>query len=404
MDDELLRRLISGEVRGVSACLLRACLAGISVPCCAATRLRNFLYDCGLFRAYDVHLPVVSVGNITFGGTGKSPMVAWLCNYLIERKLQPGIISGGYKQEFTHDSNNKISTSNRTENKTDSHNSSPSGVNDEYLELKLRLPTVRHIQNRDRVLAAAEFLRGKKQGRRRGNVDVLILDDGMQHRRIVRDYEVVLVDATNPFGYGWHFPRGFLRESVGGLRRADALILTRADMIPNDQRETIAKRLKKIAPNAVYAEAVHAPKKLVYLDKTESSIDLVAGKSFLGFCGIGNPRAFENLLSNTAGKFSYDKPKSFKKYSDHHKYTRTDLLNIINEALSLKVDFIICTMKDMVKLRQITQNESDPAFLRFTQRIPIVAINIDFKFINNETNFKNSLDNFIKNHRNNSQQ
>ena len=157
-------------------------------------------------------MPVVSVGNITLGGTGKTPLVRWIVQWFRDRGIPVAIVSRGYGAQS-------------------------GDANDEALELRRLLPDVPHIQNPDRVAAArqavAEF-----------GCRAIVLDDGFQHRRIGRDFDIVLLDALAPFGFGHVFPRGTLREPIEGLRRADAVVLSRADLLDPSQREDIWRTVR----------------------------------------------------------------------------------------------------------------------------------------------------------------
>ncbi|MDR2760979.1 MAG: tetraacyldisaccharide 4'-kinase, partial [Planctomycetaceae bacterium] len=251
MKEEWFRRLVSCESRGIIFSLLRIFLFGVSIIYWVVTSIRNFFYDFGIFKVYGADIPVISVGNITLGGTGKSPMVAWLCEYLIGQGFRPAIVSRGYRRKKSN-SSGEVDGGLRV--KEIDGGDRIDGVNDEYLELSFRLPDVYHFQNRDRVVAIRDLLRFVFSESSRGGVDVVILDDGMQHRRLGRDFEIVLLDAMEPFGYGYIFPRGRLRESVRGLSRADVILLSRSNCISAEERSRISETVSKVASKAIYAE------------------------------------------------------------------------------------------------------------------------------------------------------
>ncbi|MDR0391251.1 MAG: tetraacyldisaccharide 4'-kinase [Planctomycetaceae bacterium] len=375
MWEKWFRQLVSGERRGLWAFFLRLFFWCVSIFYGFVVQVRNFLYDKKILKIHKTNIPIVSVGNLTLGGTGKSPMVAWICEYFIEQGLQPAIISSGYKHNKTKNTNN---TTNKTE------------VNDEYLELAFRLPNVCHFQNRDRVFAVCELL--DFVGRSGGVVDIVVLDDGMQHRRLQRDFEIVLLDAMLPFGYGYFFPRGFLRESLRGLRRADVVLLSRADCISEVERQNIAAKVCEISPNAIYAEVIHSPDKIIYYGGVESAADSICGKNILAFCGIGNPNAFYSTLQKKS-----DGQIHFVQFPDHYSYTKDDFIRIMQDAISLQVDIVICTMKDFVKINQLLNSlpESDLAQQLLT-KIPIAALTIQIKFLTNESQFKETLNKKFK--------
>ncbi|MGE0376761.1 MAG: tetraacyldisaccharide 4'-kinase, partial [Planctomycetaceae bacterium] len=195
MNESHFLDLISGRRRGVVAAMLRGALT-LGIPAYgAAVRARNCLYDMGLRRIHDAGIPVVSVGNLTTGGTGKTPVVAWAAEWFRSHDVRPCLVSRGYRLL-------------------------EAGGNDEQRVLAQLCPQVPHVQNRDRVAAARIAVRLH-------DADVVILDDGFQHRRLARDLDIVLIDTTNPWGYGHLLPRGLLRELPSALRRADLVVLTR---------------------------------------------------------------------------------------------------------------------------------------------------------------------------------
>src|SRR4051812_36636358 len=186
-------RAIRGE-RGVGCALVRGALGAMEPLYRAAVASRNRFYDfAGQTR---LPRPVISVGNITTGGTGKTPMVAWLATQLLEQGMHPAILLRGYSR---------------------------GGISDEQQMLQRQLPGVPVQANADRVEGARMVLGEHPE------VDVFLLDDGFQHRRVARDFDLVLINAREPFGLGRVLPRGLLRESLDGLKRAHGFVITRAD-------------------------------------------------------------------------------------------------------------------------------------------------------------------------------
>jgi tetraacyldisaccharide 4'-kinase len=338
------------------------------------------LYDKKILKIHNANIPIISVGNITLGGTGKSPMVAWICEYFISQGLHPAIISSGYRHGKTKNKKTKNNTEINIE------------VNDEYLELAFLLPDVYHFQNRDRMFAIRELLSFVALQGQGAGVDLIVLDDGMQHRRLRRDFEIVMLDAMLPFGYGYFFPRGMLRESVCGLCRADVILLSRADCVSENERREIADKVNAIAPNAIYAEVVHSPKGVVYYGGVEAAPDAICGKNILAFCGIGNPNAFMATLNDLSYKQIH-----FMQFTDHYAYTKNDIIGIAQVAIVLNVDIVICTMKDFVKVNQIlTSNTESDLAQRLFHNIPLAALTIQIKFLSNESQVKEALNILLK--------
>ena len=307
------RALVSGEQRGPAASLARALLRSAEVPYSLAMRLRNRRYNTGRSPVHRVGVPVIGVGNITLGGTGKTPMVEWIARWYRERDVRVAIISRGYGAEA-------------------------GARNDEALELEQKLPDVPHLQNPNRVEAAAIAIEEFE-------TQLIILDDAFQHRRIHRDLNIVLLDALEPFGFGHVFPRGTLREPLVGLQRADAIVLSRADMASEHRRAEIRKRVEEIAPAASWAEATHAPQRLITASGMEAALASLIGKRIAAFCGLGNPAGFRHTLDDCGYELV-----GMREFPDHHNYTREDVQWLDAWASQLSADALVCTHKDLVKL------------------------------------------------------
>ncbi|MCL2005983.1 MAG: tetraacyldisaccharide 4'-kinase [Planctomycetaceae bacterium] len=308
--------LVSGRKTGISASILRSALRLLEFPYSTVIACRNLLYDKNIFATHHLPVPMISVGNLTLGGTGKSPMTAWLCQHFLEQNLQPGLVSRGYGKG--------------------KHN-----TNDEFLEMSHRFPAVPHLQNPHRATAIQELLRAQPVD---VPVDVIVLDDAFQHRQVARNLDIVLLDATAPFGFGHIFPRGTLREPVGELRRADVVLLTRADLVDEAQRQEIQQRVLAINPKIVWGETVHVPTALISPDSTSEAIESIRGRSALAFCGIGNPAAFRKTLERCGVEIA-----KLMTFPDHHRYSARDVDGILRTARELGTDLILCTMKDLVK-------------------------------------------------------
>ncbi len=297
----------------MSAALARAALRTASVPYGWAVSVRNRRFDRG-DRVVTAPVPVVSVGNLTVGGTGKTPMVEWLARHARQQGLRVAVLSRGY-------------------------GAAADGRNDEALELELALPDVPHLQDPDRTATAA--IAAEELGSQ-----LLVLDDGFQHRRLARDFDLVLLDATEPFGFDRLLPRGTLREPVAGLRRAHAIALTRADMLDGGARDTIRRRVERINPHAAWCEVAHRPARLLASDGAGEPLVKLAGKPIAAFCGIGNPAGFRHTLETLGGQIV-----AWREFPDHHGYTRADVDDLAAWAGAAGAAMLVCTRKDLVKLR-----------------------------------------------------
>jgi tetraacyldisaccharide 4'-kinase len=278
-----------------------------------AVERRNARFDDGRAKIARVNAPVISVGNLTVGGTGKTPFVAWVAAWFGERGVKVAIVSRGYG----------------------SRRGMP---NDEALELAARLPDVPHLQNANRVAAA-------KQVFQKGLGHLLILDDAFQHRRLARELDIVLLDALEPFGYGHLLPRGLLREPIQGLARAQVVALSRSDAVTEARRQEIRREVQRYAPHAIWVEVVHQPQRLISATGEMTPIEELRGQGVAAFCGIGNPAGFRHTLAACGLPVT-----SFLELSDHCAYSEQDLSQLRAWLKPLPVQYAICTRKDLVKI------------------------------------------------------
>jgi len=314
-DAEAFKRLVDGTARGAAPTLARLALAGLAVPYGLAIGCRNAAYDHGFLRAAPGAVPVVSVGNLTLGGTGKTPLVAWLARAVAARGLRPAIVSRGYGAVRGERS-------------------------DEAAELAILLPAVQHVADRDRVA-------GVRTAAAAG-AEIALLDDGFQHRRLARDLDIVAVDATDPFGGGRLFPRGLLREPISGLARAHAVVLTRATAVDVRRRSEIRLALAEACGGTlppVWMEATHRPVQLRSASSDTQPLERLSGTRIAAFAGIGNPAAFRASLENAGATLA-----GFRSFPDHHVYTDADRQAIRGWAAGLHADLVVTTLKDLVKV------------------------------------------------------
>jgi len=310
------RDLVSGRRRGLLATLARGLFGGCEIPYSLVMGIRNACYDRRIARVHRVDVPVVSVGNLTMGGTGKTPMVEWLARWFRRRGVNVALVSRGYKTNV-------------------------GSQNDEALELAQKMPDVPHLQNPDRVAAA-------KQALEEHDCHLILLDDAFQHRRIHRDLDIVLIDALEPFGFEHVFPRGTLRERLRGLSRADIVALSRADTASAESREAIRMRVQQLAPHADWVEVAHQPGSLLASTGERREIASLAGQRVLAFCGIGNPAGFRHTVQSCGCELV-----DFREFPDHHPFLDKDVADLEDWAHRLEdVTAILCTHKDLVKINR----------------------------------------------------
>jgi tetraacyldisaccharide 4'-kinase len=306
--------VVRGERRGPFAMLARPVLRLASWPYGLGAWARNRLFDRGWKTVHRAAVPVVSVGNLTLGGTGKTPCVEYVARFYSDLGVRVAILSRGYGGD--------------------------AGRNDEAMVLEENLPDVPHLQGPNRVglaTTAAEEL----------EAELLVLDDGFQHRRLHRDLDIVLIDATRPPTRDYLFPRGTLREGAGSLRRAGAVMLTPCDQVPAAELEGIRGWLRRRFPGKPVATTEHRPNGLIGEPGDVSPPECLGGRTVGAFCGIGNPAAFRRTLEGLGATVA-----SFRTFPDHHAYTREDVDDLTRWAETLPADGLIATtQKDWVKLR-----------------------------------------------------
>ncbi len=344
LSQERHREIVTGTGLASGDGLLRVLLGMAAIPFWMGTSARNAMFDLGLRTAKKVNIPVVSIGNITTGGTGKTPVVALVCELCRELGIAPGIISRGYR-------------------------SLDGQANDEKLLLELLLPDVPHVQNRQRILAAEEILRSSD----RPAPGMLVMDDGFQHRQLHRDLDIVLIDATNPFGYERLLPRGLLREPLESLKRADVVLLTRANQVSNATRATLLQQLQSLVrPGVPVLSVSFEPTQLVGVSGEIRDIAIKEKQIVTAFCGIGAPENFFATIRKLGLKLD---PEQTIAFPDHHHYTATDLERVRKLAHAERSDAVLMTLKDLVKVRPLMSSwREDAGFKSQLWALDIAAV------------------------------
>jgi tetraacyldisaccharide 4'-kinase len=417
-DEQFALRVLSGERTGAVAGALRGITAAIEPVYAAVVSARNRLYDAGVFRSHDLGRPVISVGNITTGGTGKTPVVAWLARRLVESGHTPAVLIRGYKSagnggisdeaevlrallpepasvgtgigegadrttatanadrvSGTTGADRKIATANAgRESATAGADRVSATAGPGRTIAAADADRVIVAVGADRVAAAAGVLRD------RADVSVFILDDGMQHRRVRRQFELTLIDACRPFGFDHvasqsvqyvqtharpharlharlhvrlhvrpHvLPRGLLREPMRGLGRADAFLITHASEAPPSKLDAIVAELSRHNPAAGVYYCDHQIAGLIDADDIRRPVDILRGRKYAVACGIGNPAAFTTAMAKLAGE-----PAAKRWFADHYAFTAEDLASIRKSAGEAGAECIVVTEKDWVKLKSL---------------------------------------------------
>ncbi len=303
-----------GGALGVAA---RLGLAAGSAVFGAAAALRRAAFAAGLRARHALPVPVVSVGNLTAGGTGKTPFTVWLARALLAAGKRPGVLSRGYGA--------------RAEG---------SLLSDEgAVRAALLGPSVPQVETPDRVRGGASLLAAHHE------IDVLLLDDGFQHLRLRRDLDIVLLDATDPFGRGHLLPRGLLRERPAALARAGAVVISRAERVTAPALAALRARVAALAPDAVVAVARLRPRALLGPKGGESPLSGLRGAAVHAWAGIGNPEAFAGTLRDLGARVV---GTTFAR--DHHRPTDAEMAAVAAAAAAEGADRVVVTLKDLVKL------------------------------------------------------
>ena len=296
------------------------------------------------FRIRKVKARVISIGNITWGGTGKTPLAIKLARELSERGKKVAVLTRGYGK-------------------------------DEVAELEKKLPNISVKVGRDRVRTARAAVKDGAQ--------VLILDDGFQHLRLHRDLDIVNINATQPFGPGGLIPQGTLREPVEHLGRAHIFVLTKSD-IGSKNLHWIRQKLVSVKPHAVIFEAVHKP--LQFMDFRRNKflpLTEIKGKKVATLSGIGDPFSFEKTVENLGAEIAFA-----ARFDDHHRYTEADMMDFIRRCKELGLKETVTTEKDYYRLQPILKRKRPHEI----NNLSFLVLDIEFQVMDEEDSIRRCLD------------
>ncbi len=321
-------------------------------------RARDFLYRKGILRHHTLGCQVISIGNLTVGGTGKTPVVEVFARTLQQKGRKVAILSRGYKKEepplLERLAGKLLLQEKRTPPRIVSDGrtlllDSAMGGDEPYM-LASNLPDVAVLVDKDRV----------KSGRyaiSRLGCDTLILDDGLQYLYMKHRVEIVLVDSRNPFGNGYVLPRGILRESVANLRKADYVFITKCNGMDNSG---LKSEIRRHNPKAEIIECRHEPRHLTHVFTTaRKELEYLRGLRVIALSGIAAPEGFESSLEALGAKVA-----ARIRYADHHRYTQQQIIEAINRARAEGADAIITTEKDAVRFPRLDRSDVPVYFLR----------------------------------------
>lgn len=309
-------------------------LSLISYVYSAVIKVIDICYRLGIRKVRKVGVPVVSVGNLTLGGTGKTPFTLMLAEYFHGKGKDPAILIRGY------------------------------GL-DENRMLEQVLPDIPIYVGRDRIKSAERAI---SDGR-----DIIILDDGYQHRTLYRDVDVLLFDSEKPFGNRKLFPRGVLREQVSSVSRADLGVITKADKVTQERLEYTKDAIQAASGDLPLCVSAHRPVMLMDITGTGFPPETISGKKVMLVSGIGDPGYFENTVKGLDGKVL-----ETLIYSDHHDYDETDIKAIFQKSEGSGVEYIITTEKDLVKLKELDISSIEERLLVLRVELNIIEGREDF--------------------------
>lgn len=355
-----LYELVHGGKSGILATVLLGMLHLFSLIYELGVKFRLALYERGISKRYRLNCHVISLGNITVGGTGKTPTAQQLASIIRDMGHKVVILNRGYRANWkgqvglVSDGRKIYMTVNE--------------AGDEAYLLAKNLPGVAVVIGKDRAITgryAVEEL----------HADVVILDDGFQHWKLARDLDIVLIDTLNVFGNNFLLPRGTLREPLANLKRAHAYLLTKVDQSTNSARDTIRTILSKYNAAAPVVESMHSPRCFFEIEDwykrglrcSRIALDTVRDRKVLAFSAIGNPSSFEQTLADVgAGSI-----KSMR-YPDHHNYSMAEMQCIMQKAVDSGACALVTTEKDAVKI---------PAeFIHSDRPLPVYILSIELNF------------------------
>ena len=356
--------------------LLLVFLKGLSFVFAAVVAIRYALYRTGILRRYPLGIQVISIGNVTAGGTGKTPVTEIFARTLAAEGRKVAILSRGYRRKeapwwqrmFTQVVTPPLVVSDGRRVLLDA----ATGGDEPYM-LASNLPGVAVVVDRNRVKAGRYAIK-------RLGCDTLILDDGFQYQKLKHSVEVVLVDSTNPFGNGNMLPRGILREPAKNLKRADIIFLTKC----RGDVSAVKDVIRKYNSSAEIVECNHTPRVLKDVwSREEFPLDWLKGKTTCTLSGIASPKGFENSLRHLGAKVVW-----CERYADHHRYDSSEVLYALNRSADMGADALVTTEKDAVRFPRFETTPVRCLYLRIA--IEILAGGESFTQIINRICFRKS--------------
>lgn len=336
--------------------------------------IKLLAYKCGLFRKTKIGCYVISLGNITVGGTGKTPTAQCLAREIRELGYKVVILNRGYRAKW------KGKVGIVSDGKQLYMDAAEAG--DEAFMLAKHLPEVPVLIGPERAITGAYAVE-------HFGAEVAILDDGYQHWQLDRDMDILLVDAVSVFGNGYMLPRGTLREPISHIDRARVCLMTKVDQSSEKSRGYIRSMVSKYNKEALIVESIHQPRCLIRLDDWFRNISAdgipvseLKDKKVMALSAIGNPSSFEQTLSNIGAVVVES-----LRFPDHHDYTVRELLDVVNQAHQMDAEAIVITEKDAVKVPQLPRADFERQY-----SLPIYVICVEVNFLEGKDDFRQLLE------------
>jgi len=326
-----IENIISGRERGFLAALSRSILFLLSVLYSKLAKLRFVLYQNNFLKKKEAGVPVISIGNITTGGTGKTPFTSFLAAQLKD-KHKIAIISRGYGASKEVDEPFLIKA------ESDLY-ASAAEAGDELFMLARNYDNLIFIRSANRY-------QGTKLAEAEG-ADLILLDDGFQHYQLKRNLDVVLIDAENPFSNNRVLPAGLMREPFTALKRADLFLINRSENIDFNRLKELKKSLTTLSPTnkGVFSAETKLESCITVAGQKKEELAFLKEKKVFAFSGIGSPDAFKKSIEAAGGELV-----SYRVFKDHYNYQKEDLLTLLDQYSASQADLILTTEKDAVKL------------------------------------------------------
>jgi len=354
-----LYKLVHGQEPGILAVFLLGLLHFMSLIYAFGVSIKLHLYQFGIFQQQKLDCQVISLGNITVGGTGKTPTAQRLATIIQEMGYRVVILNRGYRAGWegqvglVSDGQKIYMTAIE--------------AGDEAYLLAKSLPGIPVVIGRNRIITGQYAVKELQ-------AEVIILDDGYQHWQLARDLDIVLIDALNVFGNNFMLPRGTLREPLSNLARAQAFLLTKVDQSTDHAIDIIHGTLARYNDKALVVESIHQPKCFVEIEEwykelrtADVNLETIRDQKVIAISAIGNPSSFEQTLLDIGAA-----EVSGVRYADHHDYTMVEMQEIMQRGVDGNAFALITTEKDAVKI--------PPEFIHSDRALPLYVLCISVHF------------------------